>query len=125
MLSKILTMASRPASSRAAMTVASKDFSVLNAAMAAQAHPMADFDWPSISGSKMKILDGEIDTSSDDYRLNYEAMLRKNEELDRITAEIMDVGDKYRTLSKKRDKLLPRDRVNAIIDKGTPFLELS
>ena len=52
-------------------------------------------------------------------------MLKKNAELERITAEIMDVGDKYRALSTSRDKLLPRERINALIDKGTPFLELS
>lgn len=45
--------------------------------------------------------------------------------MERITAEIMDVGDKYRALAKSRDKLLPRERINALIDKGTPFLELS
>lgn len=73
----------------------------------------------------MKVLDGEVDTQSEDYQSNLAAMLEKNRELERITAETMDVGDKYRELAKKRDKLLPRDRVNALIDKGTPFLELS
>lgn len=46
-------------------------------------------------------------------------------ELDTITSEVMDVGSKYRELAKKRDKLLPRERINAIIDPGTPFLEMS
>lgn len=37
----------------------------------------------------------------------------------------MDVDPKYKELAKKRDKLLPRERINAILDQGTPFLELS
>jgi 3-methylcrotonyl-CoA carboxylase beta subunit len=52
-------------------------------------------------------------------------MLEKNAMLERITDDIMDVGDKYRALSISRDKLLPRERINALIDKGSPFLELS
>ena len=36
----------------------------------------------------------------------------------------MDVGQKMRDLSIKRDKLLPRERINAVLDKGTPFLEI-
>ena len=78
-----------------------------------------------MENSKTKILDGEVDTQSEDYQQNYAAMLEKNAVLERITAEIMDVGDKYRALAKSRDKLLPRERINALIDKGTPFLELS
>jgi acetyl-CoA carboxylase carboxyltransferase component len=52
-------------------------------------------------------------------------MLKKNEELDAVTRETMSVDQKYRDLAKKRDKLLPRERINAILDKGSPFLELS
>lgn len=29
-----------------------------------------------------------------------------------------------RDLSIKRDKLLPRERINAVLDKGSPFLEI-
>ena len=47
------------------------------------------------------------------------------EEFDTISQKVMDVDPKYRELSKKRYKLLPRERVNAILDAGTPFLELS
>ena len=37
----------------------------------------------------------------------------------------MFVNAKYTELAKKRDKLLPRERINAILDKGSPFLEMS
>jgi len=36
----------------------------------------------------------------------------------------MDVGQKMRDQTAKRDKLLPRERINAVIDKGSAFLEL-
>mmetsp|Transcript_38502 Transcript_38502/g.28344 ORF Transcript_38502/g.28344 Transcript_38502/m.28344 type:complete len:138 (+) Transcript_38502:35-448(+) len=81
--------------------------------------------FPEIDRSFMKVLDGEIDTSDSAYQANLAEMLKKNEELDAITAEQMHVNEKYAQLAKKRDKLLPRDRINAIVDKGSPFLELS
>jgi acetyl-CoA carboxylase carboxyltransferase component len=52
-------------------------------------------------------------------------MTKLNEELDTRTKEAIHIDAKYRELSKKRDKLLPRDRVNAILDPGSPFLEMS
>jgi acetyl-CoA carboxylase carboxyltransferase component len=51
-------------------------------------------------------------------------MMRKNEELDSITREVMKVDAAYKEVAKKKDKLLPRERINAILDKGTPFLEI-
>ena len=75
--------------------------------------------------SMMKVLDGEIDTESASYMENLIAMVEKQEEVDNMTQNMMFVDDRYRELSKKRDKLLPRERVNALLDKGSPFLELS
>jgi 3-methylcrotonyl-CoA carboxylase beta subunit len=51
-------------------------------------------------------------------------MLALNEELDAITSRTMDVGQKMREVAQKRDKLLPRERINAVLDKGSPFLEI-
>ena len=73
----------------------------------------------------MKVLDGEVDHMNPEYKDNYEQMEKKNEELDSITQKAMHVDEKYREKALKRDKLMPRDRINAIIDSGTPFLELS
>lgn len=47
-----------------------------------------------------------------------------NEELDAVVAKTMDVGQRQRDLSAKRDKLLPRERINAVLDPGSPFLEI-
>lgn len=73
----------------------------------------------------MKVLDEPVDKQNVSYTSNYDAMMRQNEELDKITQSQMFIDKKYRDLAKKRDKLQTRDRVNAILDKGTPFLELS
>ena len=51
-------------------------------------------------------------------------MTKLNEELDERTREVMNVDEKYRQLAKKRDKLLTRERINAILDNGSPFLEI-
>lgn len=37
----------------------------------------------------------------------------------------MAIDKAYREKAKKRDKLQTRERINAILDKGTPFLEMS
>jgi len=52
-------------------------------------------------------------------------MMQLNYNLEQITMKTLDVGQKQRDLSAKRDKLLPRERINAVIDPGSPFLELS
>jgi len=52
-------------------------------------------------------------------------MLKQNEELDMITGQAMAVDRDYREKALKRDKMMPRERINAILDHGSPFLELS
>jgi acetyl-CoA carboxylase carboxyltransferase component len=47
-----------------------------------------------------------------------------NRDLDNIVSSTLDVGQRQRELSVKRDKLLPRERINAVLDKGSPFLEI-
>ena len=82
-------------------------------------------EFPELDRSFMRVLDSGIDTGSADYKDNYQQMMKQNEELDRITGKTMDVDRDYREKALKRDKLLPRERINAILDHGSPFLELS
>jgi len=42
---------------------------------------------PELERSFMKVLDGEVDKSSPSYQQNLEEMMKKNEELDKITSE--------------------------------------
>ena len=81
-------------------------------------------EYPELDRSFMRVLDSGVDTHSADYLDNYKQMMLQNEELDRITQNAMHVDKDYREKAIKRDKLMPRERINAILDHGTPFLEL-
>ena len=81
-------------------------------------------EYPELDRSFMRVLDSGVDTQSADYLDNYKQMMLQNEELDRITQNAMHVDKDYREKAIKRDKLMPRERINAILDHGTPFLEL-
>ncbi len=81
-------------------------------------------EFPELNRSFMKVLDSGIDTQSTDYQDNYRQMMEKNQELDNITQAMMHVDKDYREKAVKRDKLMPRERINAILDQGTPFLEI-
>ena len=81
-------------------------------------------EYPELDRSFMRVLDSGVDSQSADYLDNYKQMMLQNEELDRITQNAMHVDKDYREKAIKRDKLMPRERINAILDHGTPFLEL-
>ena len=72
----------------------------------------------------MKIIGGDVDTQSADYQENYAKMSALNQQHDDVVARTMDVGQRQRDLSAKRDKLLPRERINAVLDPGSPFVEI-
>lgn len=81
-------------------------------------------EFPELEGSMMKIVGQDVDTHSADYQENYQKMAALNAQLDEITRQTMDVGQRQRDISAKRDKLLPRERINAVIDPGSPFVEI-
>ena len=61
---------------------------------------------------------------------NYESLIydpkKVTDELNsRIGNIVLGGGEKYRKLHQSRGKLLPRDRIETLIDEGSPFLELS
>jgi len=66
-----------------------------------------------------------IDAASADYAANTDSMSGLVEEL-RANAATVSAGgsEKAREKHLARGKLLPRDRVNALLDPGSPFLEL-
>lgn len=51
-------------------------------------------------------------------------MMEVNDRLEAITRQTMDVGQRQRDISAQRDKLIPRERINAVLDPGSPFLEV-
>lgn len=74
----------------------------------------------------MPILDSKLDPQSDAFRANAAAMRRRVDELrERLQAASRGGGDAARARHAARGKLLPRERIDALLDPGSPFLELS
>ncbi|KAF7712187.1 3-methylcrotonyl-CoA carboxylase, subunit beta [Penicillium ucsense] len=76
--------------------------------------------------SALSILPTAVDTSSPDFRENSQQMQELLDRMSSLHAKIAQGGpQKARDKHVARGKMLPRDRVSALIDPGTSFLELS
>jgi 3-methylcrotonyl-CoA carboxylase beta subunit len=74
----------------------------------------------------MPIIESRINTRSQDYTDNAQAMQAQLDDLNQKLAHTALGGSEAaRAKHVARGKLLPRDRVEHLIDPGTPFLELS
>ncbi|WP_066947239.1 acyl-CoA carboxylase subunit beta [Streptomyces lushanensis] len=74
----------------------------------------------------MTVLPSALDTASPDYGAHREAMLAKLAELDAEHARALaGGGEKYVARHRARGKLLARERIELLLDRDTPFLELS
>src|SRR4051812_11387640 len=74
----------------------------------------------------MAVLDSQIDVRSAEFRANDAALRAAVADLKATHARIAEGGgEAARQRHVARGKLLPRDRVNALLDPGSPFLELS
>ncbi|WP_291297569.1 carboxyl transferase domain-containing protein [Elioraea sp.] len=74
----------------------------------------------------MSRLPSSVDTRSDAFRRNAAANAASLAELEARVAEAAQGGNEAsRARHVSRGKLLPRERVEALLDPGTPFLELS
>jgi 3-methylcrotonyl-CoA carboxylase beta subunit len=74
----------------------------------------------------MTILSSQVDTRSDIFKRNALAMRGLVDDLRRRTEEVrLGGGAEQRKRHVARGKLLPRERVRALLDPGSPFLELS
>jgi 3-methylcrotonyl-CoA carboxylase beta subunit len=74
----------------------------------------------------MSVIASHISTTSSEYRSNHDhhaALARRLHEIQRETAERRDA--RAVELSRRRGKLPVRDRIEAVLDPDTPFLELS
>src|SRR5580704_2034633 len=77
-------------------------------------------------GSTLTVLRSVLDDRSPDYAANRTAMLDKLAELTVEQAKaIAGGGPKYTGRHKDRGKLLVRERIELLLDPGSPFLELS
>jgi acyl-CoA carboxylase subunit beta len=71
-------------------------------------------------------LGSTLDTASAEYTANREAMLEKLAALEAEHAKALGGGGpRYVERHRKRGKLLPRERIELLLDEDAPFLELS
>ena len=74
----------------------------------------------------MPVLKSTINTQSEEFLANAEAMREQNDALHDACAHIRNGGgEKARERHLSRGKLLPRQRIDALLDPGSPFLEIS
>jgi 3-methylcrotonyl-CoA carboxylase beta subunit len=74
----------------------------------------------------MSVLASRLDRSTKEFVQNAEAMNQAVAELEKVLAEIRLGGDEgSRKRHTERGKMLPRARVEALLDKGTSFFEFS
>jgi 3-methylcrotonyl-CoA carboxylase beta subunit len=73
-----------------------------------------------------RVLTSHVDPGSAEFAANEEEHLRLSAELrDRLGRAALGGGEKARARHLERGKLLPRDRVDRLLDPGSPFLELA
>jgi len=74
----------------------------------------------------MPVLASRLDTTAEAFVRNRQGMLAKLRELDELFERVRaGGGEKYVTRHHARGKLLPRERVELLLDRDAPFLELS
>ena len=74
----------------------------------------------------MATIQSSINTRSEEFAANAAHLKQQVDDLRDKVAELSLGGEKkYRERHIARGKLLPRERVNALLDPGTPFLEFS
>ena len=74
----------------------------------------------------MPALNTHIDTASEAYEENRAAMQALVDDLRRVCSKVAQGGgERARDRHLGRGKLLPRQRIEALLDEGSPFLELS
>ena len=74
----------------------------------------------------MPVLKSKLDTSSDEYQQNLRAMQALWDDVAAELAKVPSIGgQRYVDRHRARGKMLVRERIELLVDPGTPFLELS
>src|SRR5699024_1229266 len=74
----------------------------------------------------MTQLASQLDTRSDDFQANSKRMRALVDDLDgQLEKVALGGGERARDKHLERGKMLPRERIRALLDAGSPFLELS
>jgi geranyl-CoA carboxylase beta subunit len=73
----------------------------------------------------MTVLESRIDPGSETFKKNREDMLGRLAELRAIEGKVRTTEEKARAKFHGRGQLLPRERISLLLDRGSPFLEIS
>ena len=74
----------------------------------------------------MKRLSSQVDRDSEEFKKNYRHNRSLQKNLNHLVARVKEAGgEKLVSRHRKRGKLLPRERIEAILDEDSSFLELS
>ncbi|MGO4002710.1 MULTISPECIES: geranyl-CoA carboxylase subunit beta [Pseudomonas] len=73
----------------------------------------------------MPILETQLDPQSQAYAENRQAMLAGIEQIRQLERKLLDKAAEAKPKFDKRGQLLPRERLNLLLDPGAPFLELA
>ncbi|PTQ66484.1 geranyl-CoA carboxylase subunit beta [Pseudomonas sp. GV071] len=73
----------------------------------------------------MPVIQSELDVHSADYARNREAMLATIAGFREVEQKVLDKAAEAKAKFDKRGQLLPRERLNLLLDPGAPFLELA
>ena len=74
----------------------------------------------------VQVLPTKLDTRSEEYRANRAAMEDKLAEFEQLMEQARQGGgEKYIERHRSRGKLLARERIELLLDRDAPFLELS
>ncbi len=72
----------------------------------------------------MSVLESSINPQSDVFAENHAALTTCINDLRAIEKSVIDMAEKSRPKFEKKGKLLPRERLNLLIDQDSPFIEL-
>jgi len=76
--------------------------------------------------NNMEIIESTINTSSKEYKENYDHYEKLAKDLkEKIALAFKGGGDESVKLHKSRNKMLARERIDALIDPDTPFMEFN
>src|SRR5476649_399842 len=73
----------------------------------------------------MPVIDSQLDAHSPQFAQNREAMLTGVNQLRQLEQNLLGKAAEAKARFDKRGQLLPRERLNLLLDPGAPFLELA
>lgn len=72
----------------------------------------------------MPIVETGLNSNSKEFQSNAESMLALVDDFRAIEQKVVESAEKARPKFEKRNQLLPRQRIEQLLDNGSPFLEL-